>query len=155
MKKTRKICDEILTRFGGGEYLRYICTGEGEYPDQATFWRWRQKDSELAQRFMLALTQNVTALLERSELLIEEASTRDEILRGQMRCWLTIVGRQRSWSHRCRRRTSLWSRCKVLWGHTAFGGPKMQWLCLNRNLRRVQIAPKLETRDSKSRAKKS
>ena len=82
MKKTKKICDEILTRFGDGEYLKYICTGKGEYPDQATFWRWRQKDSELAQRFMLALTQNVTALLERSELLIEEASTRDEILRA-------------------------------------------------------------------------
>ena len=82
MKKTKKICDEILTRFGDGEYLKYICTGKGEYPDQATFWRWRQKDVELAQRFLSALAQNVTALLEKSELLIEAAESRDEILKA-------------------------------------------------------------------------
>ena len=37
VKKTKKICDEILERFGDGEYLRHICTGKGEYP-----WRQRQ-----------------------------------------------------------------------------------------------------------------
>ena len=82
MKKSKKICDEILTRFSDGEYLKYICTGKGEYPDQATFWRWRQKDRDLAQRFMSALAQNVTALLEKSELLIEAAASRDEILKA-------------------------------------------------------------------------
>jgi len=41
VKKTKKICDQILERFGDGEYLRHICTGKGVYPDQATFWRWR------------------------------------------------------------------------------------------------------------------
>jgi len=82
VKKTKKICAEILTRFGDGEYLSYICTGKGEYPDQATFWRWRQKDSDLAERFMMTLVQNVQVLLEKSELLIEEATTRDEILRA-------------------------------------------------------------------------
>ena len=71
-----------MTRFGDGEYLKYICTGKGEYPDQATFWRWRQKDRDLAQRFMSALAQNVTALLEKSELLIEAAASRDEILKA-------------------------------------------------------------------------
>jgi len=34
VKKTKKICDEILERFGDGEYLIHICTGKGEYPDQ-------------------------------------------------------------------------------------------------------------------------
>ena len=82
LKKTKKICDEILTRYGDGEYLKYICTGKGEFPDQSTFWRWRQKDRDLAQRFMLALVQNVTALLEKSELLIEAAVSRDEILKA-------------------------------------------------------------------------
>ena len=82
MKKSKKICDEILTRFSDGEYLKYICTGKGEYPDQATFWPWRQKDRDLAQRFMSALAQNVTALLEKSELLIEAAASRDEILKA-------------------------------------------------------------------------
>ena len=81
-KKTKKICDEILTRFGDGEYLKYICTGKEENPDQASFWRWRQKDRDLAQRFMSALAQNVTALLEKSELFIENAVTRDEVLKG-------------------------------------------------------------------------
>ena len=79
MKKTKKICDELLERFGDGEYLSHICTGKGEYPDQATFWRWRQKDRELAEQFMSSLVKNVSALLEKSELLIENASTRDEI----------------------------------------------------------------------------
>ena len=82
MKKTKKICDEILERFGDGEYLRHICTGKGEYPDQATFWRWRQKDRGLAEQFMSSLIKNVSALLEKSELLIEDASTRDEILKA-------------------------------------------------------------------------
>ena len=82
MKKSRKICDEIITRFGDGEYLKYICTGKGEYPDQATFWRWRQKDRDLTQRFISALAQNVTALLEKSELFLETAVTRDEVLKG-------------------------------------------------------------------------
>ena len=82
MKKTKKICDEILERFGDGEYLRHICTGKGEYPDQATFWRWRQKDRGLAEQFMSSLIKNVSALLEKSELLIENASTRDEILKA-------------------------------------------------------------------------
>ena len=82
MKKTKKICDEILTRFGDGEYLRHICTGKGEYPDQATFWRWRQKDRDLAEQFMGSLIKNVSALLEKSELLIEEAVTRDQILKA-------------------------------------------------------------------------
>ena len=82
MKKTKKICEEILTRFGDGEYLSHICTGKGEYPDQATFWRWRQKDRELAEQFMSSLVKNVSALLEKSELLIENASTRDEILKA-------------------------------------------------------------------------
>ena len=84
MKKTKKICDEILERFGDGEYLRHICTGKGEYPDQATFWRWRQrqKDRGLAEQFMSSLVKNVSALLEKSELLIENASTRDEILKA-------------------------------------------------------------------------
>ena len=36
----------------------------------------------MAQRFMLALAQNVTALLEKSELLIEAAASRDEILKA-------------------------------------------------------------------------
>ena len=82
VKKTKKICDEILERFGDGEYLRHICTGKGEYPDQATFWRWRQKDRELTEQFMSSLVKNVSALLEKSELLIENASTRDEILKA-------------------------------------------------------------------------
>ena len=82
MKKTKKICDEILTRFGDGEYLRHICTGKNEYPDQATFWRWRQKDRDLAEQFMGSLIKNVSALLEKSELLIEEAVTRDQILKA-------------------------------------------------------------------------
>ena len=82
MKKTKKICDEILERFGDGEYLRHICTGKGAYPDQATFWRWRQKDRGLAEQFMSSLVKNVSALLEKSELLIEDASTRDEILKA-------------------------------------------------------------------------
>ena len=82
MKKTKKICDEILTRFGDGEYLKHICTGKGEYPDQASFWRWRQKDRDLAEQFMGSLIKNVSALLEKSELLIEEAVTRDQILKA-------------------------------------------------------------------------
>ena len=82
LKKTKKICDEILTRFGDGAFLKYICAGKEEYPDQATFWRWRQKDRDLAQRFMSALAQNVTALLEKSELFLEYAVTRDEVLKG-------------------------------------------------------------------------
>ena len=82
VKKTKKICAEILERFGDGEYLRHICTGKGEYPDQATFWRWRQKDADLAEQFMSSLIKNVSALLEKSELLIEDATTRDEILRA-------------------------------------------------------------------------
>ena len=82
MKKTKKICDEILERFGDGEYLSHICTGKGTYPDQATFWRWRQKDRDLAEQFMGSLIKNVSALLEKSELLIENASTRDEILKA-------------------------------------------------------------------------
>ena len=82
VKKTKKICDEILERFGDGEYLRHICTGKGEYPDQATFWHWRQKDRGLAEQFMSSLIKNVSALLEKSELLIENASTRDEILKA-------------------------------------------------------------------------
>ena len=57
LKKTKKICDEILTRFGDGEYLRHICTGKDEYPDQATFWRWRQKDRDLAEQFMGVIDQ--------------------------------------------------------------------------------------------------
>ena len=71
-----------MTRFGDGEYLKYICTGKGEYPDQATIWRWRKKGRDLAQRFMSALAQNVTALLEKSELFLENAVTRDEVLKG-------------------------------------------------------------------------
>ena len=82
VKKTKKICDEILERFGDGEYLSHICTGKGEYPDQATFWRWRQKDRELTEQFMSSLVKNVSALLEKLELLIENASTRDEILKA-------------------------------------------------------------------------
>jgi hypothetical protein len=82
LKKTKKICDDILVRFGDGEYLKHICNGKGEYPDQATFWRWRQKDLELAQRFAACLIQNVQSLLEKAELLIEEANTRDEILKA-------------------------------------------------------------------------
>ena len=82
LKRTKKICDEILTRFGDGEYLKHICTGKGEYPDQATFWRWRQKDRDLAEQFMGSLIKNVSALLEKSELLIEEAVTRDQILKA-------------------------------------------------------------------------
>jgi hypothetical protein len=82
VKKTKKICAEILERFSDGEYLRHICTGKGEYPDQATFWRWRQKDGDLAEQFMSSLIKNVSALLEKSELLIEDATTRDEILRA-------------------------------------------------------------------------
>mgnify|MGYP001419562644 CR=1 FL=1 len=71
-----------MTRFGDGEYLKHICTGKGEYPDQATFWRWRQKDRDLAEQFMGSLIKNVSALLEKSELLIEEAVTRDQILKA-------------------------------------------------------------------------
>ena len=82
LKKTKKICDEILTRFGEGEYLKHICTGKGEYPDQATCWRWRQKDRDLAQSFLTALIQNVQSLLEKSELMIEAAASRDEILKA-------------------------------------------------------------------------
>ena len=59
-----------------------ICIGKGEYPDQATFWRWRQKDRGLAKQFISSLIKNVSALLEKSELLIEDASTRDEILKA-------------------------------------------------------------------------
>ena len=62
VKKTKKICDEILERFGDGEYLRHISTGKGEYPDQATFWRWRQKDRELAEQFMSSLIKNGPAV---------------------------------------------------------------------------------------------
>ena len=86
MKKTKKICDEILQRFGDGEYLAYICNGKDPFPDQSTFWRWRQKDSDLAERFMTALVQNVQSMLERSELLLEQAQTRDEILRADKLC---------------------------------------------------------------------
>ena len=82
MKKTKKICDEILERFGDCEYLRHFCTGKGAYPDQATFWKWRQKDRDLAEQFMGSLVKNVSALLEKSELLIENASNRDEILKA-------------------------------------------------------------------------
>ena len=71
VKKTKMICKELLERFGNGEYLRHIVTGKGEYPDQATFWRWRQKDRELAEQFMSSLIKNVSTLLEKSELLIE------------------------------------------------------------------------------------
>ena len=73
VKKTKKICDEILERFGDGEYLRHICTGKDEYPDQATFWRWRQEDRDLAEQFMGSLIKNVSALSEKSELLITYA----------------------------------------------------------------------------------
>ena len=86
MKKSKKICDEILQRFGDGEYLAYICNGDDPYPDQSTFWRWRQKDADLAERFMLALVQNVQSMLERSELLLENAESRDEILRADKLC---------------------------------------------------------------------
>ena len=32
MKKFKKICDEIMQRFGDGEYLAYICNGQDPYP---------------------------------------------------------------------------------------------------------------------------
>ena len=39
-------------------------------------------DRDLAEQFMGSLIKNVSALLEKSELLIEEAVTRDQILKA-------------------------------------------------------------------------
>ena len=41
-----------------------------------------QKDRDLAEQFMGSLIKNVSALLEKSELLIEEVVTRDQILKA-------------------------------------------------------------------------
>ncbi len=81
-KRTPEIVDKILERFGAGEALVHICNGKGDYPDQKRFWAWRQEDIELQIRYQDALLLNVEAQLEKSEQLMEAATTRDEILKA-------------------------------------------------------------------------
>ena len=81
-KRTPEIVAKILERFGAGEALVHICNGKGDYPDQKRFWAWRQEDIELQIRYQDALLLNVEAQLEKSEQLMEAATTRDEILKA-------------------------------------------------------------------------
>lgn len=81
-KKNAEICKQILLRFGDGEFLKDICTGQDGYPDQSNFWRWRQADKNLADEFTQSLIQNVESLLQESENLIRHATTRDEVLKA-------------------------------------------------------------------------
>ena len=46
MKKTKKICDEILECFGDGEYLRHICTGKVKFSYTQRYTAWNNCDYE-------------------------------------------------------------------------------------------------------------
>ena len=79
-KRTPELIDAILEGLGEGLYENAICEKLGVDPSNVRIWK--RKDAELREKFTAARVDGIFARLEADKKALEEAQTRDEILKA-------------------------------------------------------------------------
>jgi hypothetical protein len=87
-KFSKKIAEEILSRYADGETLSTICKDE-HMPKRNTVYRWRQSYPEFGEAYLLAQEEHVDALVDEAGHIVDtEQNPQLAKVRSDHRRWL-------------------------------------------------------------------